>query len=308
MLLMLLLVFFIIFLLFVKIFGDFIDGNIILIFVCVVELKVIYGFDQLLLICYFYWLGQLLCGDLGFLLQYQILVSQLFNQYIWNFFLLVSVVLVFYWGIGLVVGVVFVLCSGFWFDYLVSVVVFVVMLFFIFFFCLLLIKWFVVDFYWLLVGGMINIGSDESGWQYVLQVVVYLVLLVLVLVMLQVGSLMCYVCVSMFDVVKMDFICIVCVKGLQECMVIFKYVLCNVLLLIIILLGFELLGLFFGVIIIEKVFNWLGVGYIYIDLLVVCDYLVLMGFILFLVVLMIVGNLFVDVLYVWVDLCIWVRL
>ncbi len=65
------------------------------------ELKAIYGLDQPLLTRYLHWLGQLLRGDLGFSLQYQIPVSQLLNQYIWNSFLLASVALVFYWGIGL---------------------------------------------------------------------------------------------------------------------------------------------------------------------------------------------------------------
>jgi peptide/nickel transport system permease protein len=35
-----------------------------------------------------------------FSLQYQIPVSQLLNQYIWNSFLLASVALVFYWGLA----------------------------------------------------------------------------------------------------------------------------------------------------------------------------------------------------------------
>ncbi len=50
-----------------------------------------------------------------------------------------------------------------------SVAVFAAMSFPTFFLCLL-IKWFAVDLHWLPVGGMTNTGSDESGWQYVLQV------------------------------------------------------------------------------------------------------------------------------------------
>ncbi len=80
--------------------GDFIDGNITLTAARAAELKAIYGLDQPLLTRYLHWLGQLLRGDLGFSLQYQIPVSQLLNQYIWNSFLLASVALVFYWGIG----------------------------------------------------------------------------------------------------------------------------------------------------------------------------------------------------------------
>ena len=103
---MLLLASFIIFMLFAKAPGDFIDGNITLTAARAAELKAIYGLDQPLLTRYLHWLGQLLRGDLGFSLQYQIPVSQLLNQYIWNSFLLASVALVFYWGIGLTVGVI----------------------------------------------------------------------------------------------------------------------------------------------------------------------------------------------------------
>ncbi len=83
---MLLLASFIIFLLFAKTPGDFIDGNITLTSARAAELKAIYGLDQPLLTRYLHWLGQLLRGDLGFSLQYQIPVSQLLNQYIWNSF------------------------------------------------------------------------------------------------------------------------------------------------------------------------------------------------------------------------------
>ena len=176
---MLLLASFIIFLLFAKTPGDFIDGNITLTAARAAELKAIYGLDQPLLTRYLHWLGQLLRGDLGFSLQYQIPVSQLLNQYIWNSFLLASVALVFYWGIGLAVGVVSALRPGSWFDHLVSVAVFAAMSFPTFFLCLLLIKWFAVDLHWLPVGGMTNTGSDESGWQYVLQVAAHLALPVL---------------------------------------------------------------------------------------------------------------------------------
>ncbi len=246
---------------------------------------------------YLHWLGQLLRGDLGFSLQYQIPVSQLLNQYIWNSFLLASVALVFYWGIGLAVGVVSALRPGSWFDHLVSVAVFAAMSFPTFFLCLLLIKWFAVDLHWLPVGGMTNTGSDESGWQYVLQVAAHLALPVLALVMLQAGSLTRYVRASMLDVVKMDFIRTARAKGLQERTVILKHALRNALLPIITLLGFELPGLFSGAIITEKVFNWPGAGHIHIDSLAARDYPVLMGFTLFLAVLTIVGNLLADVLY-----------
>ena len=265
---MLLLASLIIFMLFAKTPGDFIDGNITLTAARAAELKAIYGLDQPLFTRYLHWLGQLLRGDLGFSLQYQIPVSQLLNQYIWNSFLLASIALVFYWGIGLAVGIASALKPNSLFDHVVSVVVFAAMSFPTFFLCLLLIKWFAVDLHWLPVGGMTNTGSDESGWAWVMQVAAHLALPVL---------------------------------GLRERTVIFKHALRNALLPIITLLGFELPGLFSGAIITEKVFNWPGAGHIHIDSLAARDYPVLMGFTLFLAVLTIVGNLIADVLYAWAD-------
>lgn len=290
-----------IFMLFAKTPGDFIDGNITLTPARAAELKAIYGLDQPLLTRYLHWLNQLLHGNAGFSLQYQMPVSQLLNQYIWNSFLLASVSLVFYWGIGLAVGVVSALKAGSLFDHLVSAVVFAAMSFPTFFLCLLLIKWFAVDLHWLPVGGMTRIGSDARGWAWVLQVAVHLVLPVLALVMLQAGSLTRYVRASMLDVIRMDFIRTARAKGLRERSVILKHALRNALLPIITLLGFELPGLFSGAIITEKVFNWPGVGHVHIDSLAARDYPVLMGLTLFLAVLTLISNLLADVLYAWAD-------
>lgn len=290
-----------IFMLFAKTPGDFIDGNITLTAQRAAELKALYGLDQPLLSRYLHWLGNLLQGDLGFSLQYQIPVSQLLNQYIWNSFLLATIAMVLYWGIALAVGIVSAMKPYSLFDHVVSIVIFAAMSFPTFFLCLLLIKWFAVDLHWLPVGGMTNTGSDATGWAWVAQVAAHLVLPVVALVMLQAGSLTRYFRASMLDVVRMDFIRTARAKGLRERTVILKHALRNALLPIITLLGFELPGLFSGALITEKVFNWPGAGHIHIDSLAARDYPVLMGFTLFLAVLTILGNLIADVLYAWAD-------
>jgi peptide/nickel transport system permease protein len=290
-----------IFMLFALTPGDFIDGNVTLTAQRVAELKALYGLDQPVFTRYLRWLGQLLQGNLGFSLQYQIPVSQLLNQYIWNSFLLAGISMVLYWGIALAVGIVSALKPYSLFDHVVSVVIFAAMSFPTFFLCLLLIKWFAVDLHWLPVGGMTNTGSDATGWAWVMQVAAHLILPVLALVMLQAGSLTRYFRASMLDVIRMDFIRTARAKGLRERTVIFKHALRNALLPLITLMGFELPGLFSGAIITEKVFNWPGAGHINIDSLAARDYPVLMGFTLFLAVLTILGNLIADVLYAWAD-------
>ncbi|WP_199634896.1 ABC transporter permease [Serratia sp. PAMC26656] len=281
--------------------GDFIDGNINLTPQRAAELRALYGLDQPLLIRYWHWLGQLLQGNLGFSLQYQIPVSALLNQYIWNSFLLASVALVLYWGIALAVGVASAMKPYSLFDHLVTVAVFGAMSFPTFFLCLLLIKWFAVDLHWLPAGGMLRTGSETTGLAWVLEVAAHLLLPVLALVMLQAGTLTRYFRASMLDVIRMDYIRTARAKGLKEKTVIVKHALRNALLPIITLLGFELPALFSGALITEKIFNWPGAGHIHIDSLAARDYPVLMGFTLFLAVLTILGNLLADILYAYAD-------
>lgn len=109
--------------------GDFIDGNINLTAQRAAELRALYGLDQPLFSRYLHWLGRLLQGDLGFSLQYQIPVSTLLNQYIWNSFLLAAVAMVLYWGIALAVGVISAMKPYSLFDHLITVAVFAAMSF-----------------------------------------------------------------------------------------------------------------------------------------------------------------------------------
>lgn len=281
--------------------GDFIDGNINLTAQRAAELRALYGLDQPLFSRYLHWLGRLLQGDLGFSLQYQIPVSTLLNQYIWNSFLLAAVAMVLYWGIALAVGVISAMKPYSLFDHLITVAVFAAMSFPTFFLCLLLIKWFAVDLYWLPAGGMLRTGSEASGLAWALEVAAHLLLPVLALVMLQAGSLTRYFRASMLDVIRMDYIRTARAKGLREKTVILKHALRNALLPIVTLLGFELPGLFSGALITEKIFNWPGAGHIHIDSLAARDYPVLMGFTLFLAALTILGNLLADILYAYAD-------
>lgn len=281
--------------------GDFIDGNINLTAQRAAELRALYGLDQPLFSRYLHWLGRLLQGDLGFSLQYQIPVSTLLNQYIWNSFLLAAVAMVLYWGIALAVGVVSAMKPYSLFDHLITVAVFAAMSFPTFFLCLLLIKWFAVDLHWLPAGGMLRTGSGASGLAWALEVAAHLLLPVLALVMLQAGSLTRYFRASMLEVIRMDYIRTARAKGLREKTVILKHALRNALLPIITLLGFELPGLFSGALITEKIFNWPGAGHIHIDSLAARDYPVLMGFTLFLAALTILGNLLADILYAYAD-------
>lgn len=84
---------------------------------------------------------------------------------------------------------------------------------------------FAVDFKLLPIGGMIDVGSNSTGFAYVIEVAKHMVLPVFILTLLGVGSLTRYFRTSMLEVVRQDYIRTARAKGLKEKTVIYKHAL-----------------------------------------------------------------------------------
>ncbi|MDR9854185.1 ABC transporter permease [Paenibacillus sp. VCA1] len=277
--------------------GDFISNNIKLSPERKAELREIYGFNKPLLERYGIWMKNALHGDFGYSLAQQKPVLTLFNEYIWNSFLLAVVSTFLTWVIAVIIGVVSAYKQYSWFDTLVMVLIFAAMSLPSFFIGLFLIKICAVDLKWLPPGGMLTTGSNATGWAYVKEVIHHMTLPVVVMTLLGVGSLTRYFRSNMIDVIKQDYIRTARAKGLKENKVLFRHALRNALLPAITLVGFELPSLFGGSLIIEKIFNWPGIGQLYIQSFGLRDYPLLMGFTMLLAVLTVIGTLLSDILY-----------
>ncbi|ASS68834.1 MULTISPECIES: ABC transporter permease [unclassified Paenibacillus] len=277
--------------------GDFISGNIKLTPERKAELREIYGLSKPLMERYFTWMGNALHGDFGYSLAQQKPVLTIFNEYIWNSFLLAAVSTFLTWFIAVVIGVIAAYKQYSWFDTLVMLVIFGAMSIPSFFIGLFLIKIFAVDFHWLPPGGITTTGSNATGWAYALEVIRHMTLPVAVMTLLGLGSLTRYFRSNMIDVLKQDYIRTARAKGLTERKVLFTHALRNALLPAITLVGFELPALFGGSLIIESIFNWPGIGQLYMKSFGLRDYPLLMGFTMFLAVLTVIGTLLSDILY-----------
>jgi peptide/nickel transport system permease protein len=286
-----------IFFLYSMIPGNFIDSDPNLTAERKAELYALYGFDQPTIIRYFVWIGNLLKGDLGYSLQFQRPVSEVLGNYIWSSFIVAGASLILTWGIALIVGVVSATKQYSFYDAAVTVLVFAAMATPSFFLGLIVIKIFAVDFGWFPAGGMTTSGVEYSGFAYMKDVLEHMILPVLVLTMLGIGGLTRYFRTNMLEVIKQDFIRTARAKGLREKVVVYKHALRNALLPAITLFAFELPALFSGAIIIEQIFNWPGIGAIYMQAFSVRDYPLLMGFTMFIAVLTVISNLVADLLY-----------
>jgi oligopeptide transport system permease protein len=106
---------------------------------------------------------------------------------------------------------------------------------------------------------------------------------------------------SVLDVLRQDYVRTARAKGLQERAVIWKHTLRNALIPVITTVGPALAALVTGSIVIENIYTMPGVGRDFVQSIGNRDYSLIMGTTLLFAVLIIVGNLTVDILYGIVD-------
>ena len=106
---------------------------------------------------------------------------------------------------------------------------------------------------------------------------------------------------SMLEVLRADYVTTARAKGLRESAVIDKHAKPNALIPVATVSGIVLIGLMSGVVITETVFNYRGLGWWLARSAAQLDVISVLGFSLFYGVLVVCGNLVVDVLYAYLD-------
>lgn len=106
---------------------------------------------------------------------------------------------------------------------------------------------------------------------------------------------------SMLEVLRQDYLVTARAKGLVERIVIMKHALPNAMIPIVTIGGLILIGLLNGVVITETIFNYPGMGSFLAQAALSLDVISVLGIALFSSMILVVGNLVVDVLYGFVD-------
>ena len=106
---------------------------------------------------------------------------------------------------------------------------------------------------------------------------------------------------SMLEVLRQDYVRTARAKGLVEWVVIMKHALRNSLIPFITIVVFQIPGIFGGATITETVFNWSGMGFLFVYALGANDYPVAMAFLFISSVLVVIASLLGDILYTVVD-------
>lgn len=106
---------------------------------------------------------------------------------------------------------------------------------------------------------------------------------------------------SMLEVLDSEFVKLARIKGLSETIVVWKHCLRNALIPVLTLWGVFLGNLVTGAIVTETVFAWPGIGRLTYEAVIFRDFPLLQAVIIMDAVLIVFINLFVDILYAYVD-------
>jgi peptide/nickel transport system permease protein len=150
-----------------------------------------------------------------------------------------------------------------------------------------------------LPGSLLALLNATPG--SVLDIAVHAILPTMVLSLLYMAGWSRFMRSSMLEVLRQDFVRTARAKGLRERIVIVKHAMRNALIPLITIVVFQIPGVFGGATITETVFNWPGMGFLYVYALAASDYPVAMAFLFISAVLVVIASLLGDVLYTIVD-------
>ncbi|MCW2733352.1 MAG: binding-protein-dependent transport system inner rane component [Mycobacterium sp.] len=160
---------------------------------------------------------------------------------------------------------------------------------------ILLIALFSTTLGWLPTSGYRPLLEDPSGW------LSHLVLPGLTVGLVAAAILTRYVRSAVLEVAAMGYVRTARSKGLPPQVVTLRHTVRNALVPILTITGIQLATILGGVIVVEVVFAWPGLGRLVYNSVAARDYPVIQGAVLLIAVLFLVINLIVDVLYAVVD-------
>jgi peptide/nickel transport system permease protein len=246
---------------------------------------------------YFYYLNQLLHGNLGFSYRLNESVGQLLQDRLPKTIILLGIATLIAVALAIPLGIMQAVRRNKLEDYFFTSLSFALYSMPPFWLALILIIVFAVNL------GIFSPQGPQGAISTYLdpQQISALVLPVMSLALVEVALFSRYMRSSMLDNLVLDYVRTARAKGVSTGGVLFGHVLRNALIPIVTLLGLSLPGIFSGALITEAIFNYPGMGLLFWDSSQTRDYPVLLGVTVVVAVATVVGNLLADLFYAVVD-------
>ncbi len=264
-------------------------------------LRAQYGLDQPPPVRYLQWMGGLAQGNMGVRIRSRVPVAEEIGRRLPATIQLMAAALLISVALGIPLGIYSALRQYSRLDYFLTTFVFIGISVPGFFAAIAAIYLFAVKLGWFPTSGYSTPGQLFGFWGGLVDKLHHLALPAFVLGIESTASIMRYTRASMLEVIQLDYMVTARSKGLSQRTVVIRHALRNALLPVITILGLRLPSLFGGAIIIENIFNWPGMGILYLDGVSTRDYPLIMGMVLMSALLIVVSNLITDLTYAVVD-------
>lgn len=266
------------------------------------QLNAQYGLDTGIIQGYFIWLSKAIRLDFGDSWFFNQPVLQKFSSVIWYSFALGLAAFIIEILIAIPLGILAARKQYSIADYAITVIALIGISLPSFFFATILKYVFSIRLGWFDLYGIVSrMHETMSDTGKILDILKHMVLPTITLVVVSVGSLMRYTRTNMLEVLNSDYIRTARAKGLSENRVINHHAFRNTLIPIVTLLGGSLPGLFGGAMITETLYQIPGIGYTFYQCVTQGDIPFVMFYMVFMAVLILLGNLIADITYALVD-------
>jgi peptide/nickel transport system permease protein len=256
-----------------------------------------YGLDRPLPVRYAIWLRAVLNGNLGRSMLYKEPTTALIAWRLPPTIQLMGAALLISFTLGTTIGIFTAVKQYSLADLLLTPLAYVWVSAPGFFAALTAIYLFSVRWKLLPTGGY----SSASATSLLLDLLRHMALPALVLGLEMSAAIARYTRSSVLEILRQDYMTVARAKGLSEIKVLLRHGIPNALIPILTILGMRIPALFGGSVIIESVFNWPGIGSLYVAAVANRDYSVVMGLSLISATAVLLSNLITDISYALVD-------
>jgi peptide/nickel transport system permease protein len=262
-------------------------------------LRAKFGLDDPVWTRYYHWLFAMLQGDWGFSFASRINVDTLILQRLPTTLIVIGAAQLLAIAVALPVGVLAGTRPYSIFDQIANTLAFIGFSLPTFFTGLLLILVFSVQLDWLPMVYRADLGA--TGWEWWWEQFKQSIMPVTVLGLFQGASLVRYVRSAVLDVVRLDYVTTARSKGIGERAVIVRHVVRTALIPVVTLIALQLPVVFGGAIVTEQIFRVPGIGSLLISAMLANDTPVVMAITFVISCLVVIFNLFADIIYGWLD-------
>lgn len=264
-------------------------------------LRARYGLDKPLITQLFIYIGNLLRGDLGNSYTYNQPVADLLFTRMGSSLLLALTACVLSFLIGTGLGLFTARKNGKTLDNVLTYVSYLFDSMPSFWLGLMAILIFASTLHVLPTSGMVSLRNKATGFNYVLDVLVHMVLPCGTLTVIQIPQYLRITRTSVKQVMAEDYMTTFRAAGMKESRIFRRYVLKNAILPTLTVFGISLAYVVSGAALVEVVFAWPGMGQLMLSAIGRRDYPVLMGIYLMISLSVAVMTMAVDLLYAWLD-------